>query len=72
MQKRQMRLCGDKTGVFPVKIEIPDFSKEVVRKDVDLCYRCLKSVDEAYIRYKKTKIDEEGRIHGHEHVHPHH
>ncbi|AAM32175.1 F420H2 dehydrogenase subunit FpoO [Methanosarcina mazei] len=67
-------LCGSKTGVFSVELQIPDFSKGIVRKDVDVCYRCLKLVDEAYIRYKREQIEqdhEQGRIHGHEHVHPH-
>ncbi|AKB28439.1 F420H2 dehydrogenase subunit FpoO [Methanosarcina siciliae T4/M] len=49
-RKGKFALCGDKTGVFPVELQVPDFSKGIVKKDVDLCYRCLKEVDEAYIR----------------------
>ena len=73
-RKGRCALCGDKTGVFPVELQVPDFSKGVVKKEVYVCNRCLKAVDEAYIGHKREQIEQEhaqGRIHGHEHVHPH-
>jgi hypothetical protein len=65
-------LCGHKGRSYPVELKVPDFSKGIVKKEVNVCPRCLEEANEAYIRYKKAQTDEEGRIHGHEHVHPHH
>ena len=67
-------LCGHKGRAHPVELQIPDFSKGTVKKEVNLCMRCLESIDKAYIKFKKEQIEqshEYGRIHGHEHVHPH-
>ncbi len=62
-RKNRCALCGDKTGVFPVKLQVPDFSKGVVKKDVYVCKKCLKAVDEASIRYKKEQIEMEHAHH---------
>jgi len=68
-------LCGKKGRTHPVELKVPDFSKGIVKREVNVCVVCLEEVNEAYIRYKREQIlheDEHGRIHGHEHVHPHH
>ncbi len=68
-------LCGKKGRTHPVELKVPDFSKGIVKREVNLCTICLEEVNEAYIRFKREQIlheDEQGRIHGHEHVHPHH
>jgi len=70
-RKNKCSLCWRKDRVYPVEVQIPDFSKGVVIKDKNLCSNCLGAVDEAYFRYQREEIDEEGRIHGHEHVHEH-
>ncbi|AKB36026.1 F420H2 dehydrogenase subunit FpoO [Methanosarcina siciliae C2J] len=62
-RKGKCALCESKTGVFPAELEFPDFSKGIVKKDVNLCYRCLKGVDEAYIRHKKEMIEQEHAHH---------
>ena len=66
-RKGKCALCGDKTGVFPVELQVPDFSKGTVKKEVNVCYRCLKSVDGAYIKYKREQIERSACEHGHEH-----
>ncbi|MGB9929992.1 MAG: F420H2 dehydrogenase subunit FpoO [Methanosarcina sp.] len=73
-RKGKCSLCKKKGGVYLVELQIPNFSKGVVRKDAPVCSACLEAVNEAYIRYKKEQImedHEQGRIHGHEHVHDH-
>jgi F420H2 dehydrogenase subunit O len=62
-------LCGRKGRVYPVEPQVPDFSKGIVKKEANLCTKCLEEINEAYIRFKRAQIDEEGRIHGHEHSH---
>lgn len=64
-------LCGRKGRVYPVEVQIPDFSKEIVKAEKNVCTRCLEAVNEAYLRYQREGVDEEGRIHGHEHGHEH-
>ncbi|MDR7666548.1 F420H2 dehydrogenase subunit FpoO [Methanosarcina sp. Z-7115] len=64
-------LCGKKGRVFPVELQIPSFSKGIVKKDAPVCSNCLKAVDETYVRYKRKQINENECIHGHEHVHEH-
>jgi hypothetical protein len=64
----------EKGRVFPVELQVPDFSKGTVKREVNLCMKCLDSIDKAYIRYKREQIEqdhEQGRIHEHEHGHPH-
>ncbi|AKB32212.1 hypothetical protein MSSIH_1522 [Methanosarcina siciliae HI350] len=46
-----------------MELQVPDFSKGIVKKDVDLCYRCLKGVDEAYIRHKREQVEIEHAHH---------
>jgi hypothetical protein len=58
-RKGRCALCGDKTGVFPVELQVPDFSKGVVKKEVNICNRCLKAVDEAYLGHKREQIEQE-------------
>lgn len=63
-----------KGGVTPVELQVPDFSKGIVKKDASICSKCLESINEAYIKFKREQLEEaheEGRIHGHEHVHEH-
>ncbi|AKB20016.1 MULTISPECIES: F420H2 dehydrogenase subunit FpoO [unclassified Methanosarcina] len=62
-RKGKCVLCGDKTGVFSMELQIPDFSKGIVKKDVYVCNRCLKAADEAYIRHKKEQIEQEHAHH---------
>lgn len=67
-------LCRKKGGVTPVELQVPDFSKGIVKKDASICSKCLESINEAYIKFKREQLEEaheEGRIHGHEHVHEH-
>jgi F420H2 dehydrogenase subunit FpoO. len=64
-------LCGKKGRVYPVEIQIPDFSKGVVKRQVNVCTNCLEAINEAYIKHKREKLDEDGRVYGHEHVHKH-
>jgi len=66
-------LCGRKGSVFPVKVQIPDFSKGVIINEKNVCSKCLEAVNEAYLGYQREEIeiDEEGHMHGHEHVHEH-
>lgn len=70
-RKNKCSLCGRKGSVFPVKVQIPNFSKGVVMKEKNVCSKCLEAVNEVYLRYQKEEIDEEGCIRGHEHVHEH-
>ncbi len=67
-RKGKCALCQEKGRVFAVEIQIPDFSQGVVKKDKTLCSRCLKAVDESYIKYKREEIGG----HGHEHEHSKH
>jgi F420H2 dehydrogenase subunit O len=67
-------LCRKKGGVFLVELQIPSFSKGVVQKDAQVCSDCLKAIHEVYITYNREQEElehEQGRIHGHEHVHDH-
>jgi F420H2 dehydrogenase subunit O len=61
----------EKSRVYPAEVQIPDFSKEIVKTEKNVCTNCLQAIDEAYLRHQKEGVDEEGRIHGHEHVHEH-
>jgi hypothetical protein len=73
-RRNKCALCGRKGRVYPVELQIPSFSKGVVKKQANVCTICLESVNEAYIRFKREQLEEaheEGRIHGHEHVHEH-
>ncbi|RXA19488.1 dehydrogenase [Methanosarcina sp. MSH10X1] len=64
-------LCGRKGRVYPVEIQIPDFSKGIVKKDVNVCTNCLESINETYIRFKREQIERSACEYGHEHVHEH-
>lgn len=70
-RRNKCSLCGRKGRVYPVEVQIPDFSKVVIKKEKNVCTRCLEAIDEAYFRHQREGVDEEGRIHGHEHVHEH-
>ena len=70
-RRNKCALCGRKGRVHPVELQIPNFSKGIVKKEVNVCVKCLESINEAYIRHKREQLDEQGRIHGHEHVHEH-
>ncbi|HEY3362134.1 MAG TPA: F420H2 dehydrogenase subunit FpoO [Methanosarcina sp.] len=59
-------LCGKKGTVYPVKLQIPDFSKGIIEKDVNVCTNCLESINETYIRFKKEQIERPACGHGHE------
>ena len=50
-------LCGKKGGVTPVELQVPDFSKGIVKKDVPVCSKCLESINEAYIKFKREQIE---------------
>jgi len=64
-------LCGKKCRVYPVELQVPSFSKGIVKRDVTVCTNCLEFINEAYIRHKREKLDEDGCIYEHEHVHEH-
>ena len=49
-----------------MELQVPNFSKGIVKKEVNVCTKCLESINEAYIRYKREQELEKGRIHGHE------
>ena len=68
-RKGKCSLCGRKNRVFPVELQIPSFSKGIVKKDVPVCSKCLEAVDEAYVRYKREEIGGHGNEQ--EHVHEH-
>lgn len=73
-RRSKCALCGRKGRVYPVELQVPDFSKGIVKKEANVCTICLKGINEAYIKFKREQIEqahEEGRIHGHEHVHEH-
>jgi hypothetical protein len=64
-------LCDRKSRVYPVEVQIPDFTKEIVIKEKNVCTRCLEAINEAYLRYQREGVDEEGRIHEYDLVHEH-
>ena len=41
-----------------MELQIPSFSKGIVKKEVNVCSKCLEAVNEAYIRFKREEIDE--------------
>jgi len=43
-------LCGSKTRIYPVDIEIPSFGKGVDPTKVNICKDCLEACSEAYIK----------------------
>jgi len=63
-RRNKCALCGDKGKVFPVELQVPDFSKGVVKREVNVCPKCLKAVDEAYIRHKREELGGHGHEHG--------
>lgn len=64
-------LCGKKGRVYPVEIQIPDFSKGVVKRKVNVCTNCLDSINETYIRFKREQIESSVCEHGHGYIHEH-
>jgi ribosomal protein S27AE len=40
-RKGKCSLCGRKGRVHPVELQIPDFSKGIVKKEVNVCSKCL-------------------------------
>jgi hypothetical protein len=66
MQETQMLTVLKNRQRFPVKVQISDFSKGVVKKDKNVCSKCLEAVDEAYLRHEREGVDEERWIHEHE------
>lgn len=64
-------LCGKKGRVYPVEIQIPNFSKGIVKRDVNVCTNCLESINETYIRFKREQIEHSACGAEHEHVHEH-
>ncbi|MCC4766721.1 dehydrogenase [Methanosarcina sp. DH1] len=61
-------LCGKKGRVYPVEIQIPDFSKGVIKRKVNVCTKCLDSLNETYIRFKGEQIEGSACEHGHGHL----
>ncbi len=51
-------LCGTKNRVYPVKLQVPDFSEGIIKREVDVCTKCLESINETYIRFKREQIDQ--------------
>ncbi|MCQ1537034.1 dehydrogenase [Methanosarcina sp. KYL-1] len=64
-KKGKCALCGDKTDLYAVEMHIPDFSKEVVKKNAMLCEKCLKAAGETYVKFKREQHGEHGHGHGH-------
>lgn len=57
-----------------MELQVPAFSKGIVKKEANVCTVCLDEINEAYIRFKREHIEqahEEGHIHGHESVYEH-
>ncbi len=57
-----------------MELQIPSFSKGIVQKDAPVCSDCLKAIHEVYLGHNREQEElehEQGRIHGHEHVHEH-
>jgi len=50
-------LCGTKDRVYPVKLQVPDFSEGIVKREVNVCTKCLESINETYIRFKREQIE---------------
>lgn len=61
-------LCGEKGRVYPVEIQIPDFSKGIVKREANVCTKCLESINETYIRFKREQIERSACGQGHEHI----
>ncbi|HPS90447.1 MAG TPA: F420H2 dehydrogenase subunit FpoO, partial [Methanosarcina vacuolata] len=61
-------LCGKKGRVYPVEIQIPDFSTGVIKRKVNVCTKCLDSINETYIRFKGEQIEGSACEHGHGHL----
>lgn len=53
-------LCGAKADVYPVELQVPDFSKGTVKKNVMLCETCLKASGEAFVKFKREQIEGHG------------
>jgi hypothetical protein len=51
-------LCGKKAELYPVEMEIPDFSKGIVTENAMLCEECLKAAGESYKRMKAKEAKE--------------
>ncbi|HWQ48223.1 MAG TPA: F420H2 dehydrogenase subunit FpoO [Methanosarcina sp.] len=64
-------LCGKKGRVCPVEIQIPNFSKGIVKRDVNVCTNCLESINKTYIMFKREQIELSVCGEGCEHVHEH-
>jgi F420H2 dehydrogenase subunit O len=65
-RRNKCALCGRKGQVYPVELQVPNFSKGIVKKEVNVCTKCLGSVNEAYIRFKREQIGRSSCEHGHE------
>jgi F420H2 dehydrogenase subunit O len=63
--------AGEKADFTRLKSRSPISQKGVIIKEKNVCSKCLEAVNEAYLRHQREEIDEEGWIHGHEHVHEH-
>jgi hypothetical protein len=58
-------LCGHKGRAHPVELQVPDFSKGTVKREVNLCMKCLESIDKAYVKFKREQIECSACGHGH-------
>nr|WP_292381534.1 F420H2 dehydrogenase subunit FpoO [Methanosarcina sp. UBA289] len=73
-RRNKFALCGRKGRVYLVELQVPAFSKGIVKKEANVCPVCLDEINEAYIRFKREHIEqshEEGHIHGHKSVYKH-
>ncbi|MDD4330800.1 MAG: F420H2 dehydrogenase subunit FpoO [Methanosarcinaceae archaeon] len=49
------KLCGTKTDLYPVELQIPNFRKGIVKENEMLCEKCLVSAGQAFAKFKREE-----------------